>query len=86
MDSQCENLWVEKSLSGIDRHPIEDYGESENSDSKQGIIYQQRLRYNIMTLCIRNSLTKDEKCKLRAFKKSHTLNGKDDGAKMFLSL
>ena len=47
------------------------------------IIAQQRLRSNMIGLCLNNSLTTYDKCKLRAFGTKYTYNNQEDGAAMF---
>ena len=38
----------------------------------------------MIALCIKNSLTTHDKCKLRYFKTSYTFNNQDDGARFFV--
>ena len=64
-------------------HPTADYGAAANFPSKKLIISQQRLKSKNLSLWIKNSLTTDEKHKLRAFKTSYTYNNQDDGATIF---
>ena len=48
-----------------------DYGGEEYDAEKKALIDQQHLRSNIPSLCIRNSLTNDAKCKLWVYKTSY---------------
>ena len=83
MDYHYENLWVDNSVAGLGIYPTENYGAASDYDSKQEIIYQHRLRSNIISLGIIKSPTKDAKHKLMAFKTSCDFNGQYYGAAIF---
>ena len=83
MDPSSETLWEENSGSGLGHHPTSDYEVSSDISAKQALIYQERLRYKMISLWIKNSLTKDEKRKLRSYKISYSYNRQDDGSTIF---
>ena len=60
LDSHCENLWSDNSGNGMGCHTTSDYGEENGVLAKKLIISQQRLRSNILSLWIKNSLINDE--------------------------
>ena len=64
-------------------HPTADYGSAAYFPVKQSIIDQQCLRSKMIVLCIKTSLTTDDKYKLRDFGTEYTFNNQDDGATMF---
>ena len=63
-------------------HFTADYGSEEDVSYKQLIISQQLHRPKMLSLWIKNSLTTDAKCKLRAFKDSYTYYNQDYGSAM----
>ena len=83
VDSHCEILWANKSVAGLGRHPTAYNGAAEDVPENQPIIPQQRLRSKMIGLWINNSLTTDDKRKLRAFRTAYTFNNQYDGAAMF---
>ena len=82
MYSHCETLWTYNPGAALGHHPTEDYAEGLTNSQKHGIIDQQRLRPNILSLWIRISLTTDANIKLRAFKNSYYFNGQYCGYTM----
>ena len=64
-------------------HPTSGYGSGLDATTNQALIYQQRLRYNMISLWINNSLATDVKHKFRAYKTSYAYNRQDDGAAIF---
>ena len=83
VDSHCKIMWADKSGSGLGSHPISNYGVEIYNSEKKAAIAQQRLRSKMIGLWIKNSLTTDDKCKLRDFRSAYTFNIQDDGAAMF---
>ena len=82
-DSQCEIMWDNNSGAVLGLHPTGDYGAAPNSPEKQAIITQHSLRYKMLGICIKKSLTTDSKLKLRAFTTAYTFNNQYDGATFF---
>ena len=70
IDSHCEKLWANKSGAGLGHLPSADYGAATADTAKQALIYQKHLRSKILGLWINNSLTNEDKRKLRAFRNS----------------
>ena len=66
------------------RQPTEIYALGLDDPAEQAVIAQQRLRPNMLGLCIKNLLTTDTKRNFRAFRSAYNLNYQDDGAEMFL--
>ena len=63
--------------------PHRKYAAGLDDAQKHSIITKQNLRSNMLGLWIKNSMTTNSKCKLRAFNYAFTLNAQDDGATMF---
>ena len=83
VDPHCEILWYDNSLSYLGHYPTANYASGLYDVAKQSLINQKRLRSNMLGLWIKNSMTTNSKCKLRAFNYAYTLNAQDDGATMF---
>ena len=83
VDSHCEILWAENYGSDLGCHPTTNYSAGLYDVAKQSLINQKRLRSNMLRLWIKNSMTTNSKCKLRAFNYAFTLNAQDYGATMF---
>ena len=82
VDSHCEILWAENSGAYLGRHPTQNYAAGIYGAEKKARIAHQRLRSKMVGLCIKSSLTTDDKRKLRAFKSAYTFNTQDYGAEM----
>ena len=76
-------MWDNNSGSGLGCHPTSYYGSEADNATNKEIIYQQRLRYKMLNLYIKNSLKTDAKHKLRAFNTPYTYNNQDYGATIF---
>ena len=83
VDLHCEILWAENYGAGLERHPTENYALGLDDAANQAVILKHRLRYKMLGLCIKNSLTTDSKRKLRDFKSAYIFNAQDYGAAMF---
>ena len=58
MESHCETMWAYNSGAYLVQHPAADHGMEPHGASYQTQIDQQRLRYKVLSLWIKNSLTK----------------------------
>ena len=83
LDSHCEILWYDNSLSYLGHYPTANYASGLDYASKQAIIDQQRLISKILDPCIKKSLTTDFKLRLRDFVYVYTLNTQYYRAKTF---
>ena len=63
VESHCEILWADNSGENLGRQPTANYVAAIYDAEKQVIIAHKDLRYNMLCLCIKNSLTTDTKCK-----------------------
>ena len=63
VESHCEILWADNSGENLGRQPTANYVAAIYDAEKQVIIAHKNLRYNMLCLCIKNSLTTDTKCK-----------------------
>ena len=79
VDSHCEILWADNYGANLGRHPIENHAAGLDDAEKQAMISQQRLRFNMLGIYIKNSLTTDTKHKLRAFNSAYTFKTQYDG-------
>ena len=74
MDSHCENLPANSTVSGLVYLTTVYYVSAPDDVSKQSLISQQRLSSKILGLWIKNYLTTEAKHKLRSFRNSYTFN------------
>ena len=84
VDSHCEILWADNYGANLGRHPIENHAVGLDDAEKQAMISQQRLRFNMLGIYIKNSLTTDAEFKLRYFKSAYTFNTQDYRATIIL--
>ena len=82
MDSHYGIMWGNNSGENLGRRPTEYYVGASDDAQKRKIIYQKLLISNILRLSIRNLLTADVNCKLRAYKTFYSYTRKHDWTAM----
>ena len=83
IEYHCENFCSKNSGTALGRLPTSYYGAEPYDAAKQALISQHCLRSKILVLWINNSLTTEDKLKLRAFRTSCTFNNQYDRSTMF---
>ena len=80
VESHYEILWANKLGAGLGIDPSAYYVARTDDPEKQAIIAQQRHRYKMLELWVKNFLATDAKWMWRAFRTAYTFNTQYDGA------
>ena len=83
VDSHCEILCADNSGADLGRHTTANYTAGLYDTANKEVISQQRLRYKMLGLWIKNSLTTNAKRKSMDFKSAYTFNTQYDGFARF---
>ena len=76
-------MWEDNSVAGMARHHTAIYEEGSDDYYKKVIISQKSLTSNIMSLCIRNSLTTDVEHNIMHLNTLYTCNFQHDEVDIF---